>query len=185
MIVGVDEVGRGCLFGDVVAAAVVLPKDLILPELTDSKRLSAAKRQKLFEIITTKCMWNIAKVNPKIIDEINILQATMLAMKTAVQKLDIAYDTVLVDGNCCPDVSRCQAIIKGDVTHPEISAASIVAKVVRDNDMIAIAKKYPYYGFEKHKGYGTKQHMLALQKFGVLPEHRKSFSPVKKALITL
>jgi ribonuclease HII len=185
MIVGVDEVGRGCLFGDVVAAAVVLPKDLILPELTDSKRLSAAKRQKLFEIITTKCMWNIAKVSPKIIDEINILQATMLAMKTAVQGLHIAYDTVLVDGNCCPDVSRCQAIIKGDATHPEISAASIVAKVVRDNDMIAIAKKYPYYGFEKHKGYGTKQHMLALQKFGVLPEHRKSFSPVNKALITL
>jgi ribonuclease HII len=182
MIIGVDEVGRGCLFGDVVAAAVILPNGFKLPQLTDSKKLTAKKRQELFEIITRDCKWSIAKINHKIIDEINILNATMLAMKTAVEKLNIAYSSVLVDGNKCPDLPRCQAIIKGDLTESSISAASIVAKVSRDNDLIQIATKYPEYGFENHKGYGTKKHLLAIEKYGVLEEHRKTFAPIKNAL---
>jgi ribonuclease HII len=182
MIIGVDEVGRGCLFGDVVAAAVILPNGFKLPQLTDSKKLSPKKRQELFEIITKECLWSVAKINPQIVDEINILQATMLAMKTAVEKLSVDYSSVLVDGNKCPDLPNCKAIIKGDLTHPVISAASIVAKVSRDSDLIEIAKKYPEYGFENHKGYGTKKHLLAIEEYGVLEEHRKTFAPIKNAI---
>lgn len=182
MIIGIDEVGRGCLFGSVVAAAVILPKDFHLPKLTDSKKLTAKKRQELCVIITQKCQWSVAEVSPKIIDEINILQATMQAMQDAVGKLGVPYTKVLVDGNKCPKLPKCQAIIKGDLSEPVISAASIVAKVWRDNQMIKIAKKYPNYGFEKHKGYGTKTHLEALKNYGILPEHRKSFAPVKALL---
>lgn len=182
IVVGVDEVGRGCLVGSVVAAAVVLPEGFCLPELTDSKKLSTKKREELFTIITKECLWEIGEVKPKIIDEINILQATMLAMKIAVEKLNLNYDKVLVDGNRCPDLPKCQWIIKGDLTEPCISAASIVAKVWRDQQMIELGKKHPQYGFEKHKGYGTAQHLLALEKYGIIFEHRKSFAPIKKQL---
>jgi ribonuclease HII len=178
--VGVDEVGRGCLVGNVVTAAVILPENFYLPELTDSKKLSAKKREKLYQILTKNCLWAIGEANAKEIDEINILQATMRAMKRAVLKLNTKYNQLLVDGNRCPDLPNCTAIIKGDLTQPCISAASIIAKVTRDKQMLALDAIYPHYGFAQHKGYGTKQHLQSLKKHGVLPQHhRLSFVPVK------
>jgi ribonuclease HII len=182
-IVGVDEVGRGCLVGNVVAAAVILPDKFTLPGLNDSKKLSKKKRNILYLQITQQCHWAIGMANAQEIDKINILQATMLAMKRAVINLNTDYNQLLVDGNRCPDLPNCQAIIKGDLSEPCISAASIVAKVTRDKQMMALDKHYPQYGFSKHKGYGTQQHLSALKEFGCLVQHhRLSFKPVKNLL---
>ena len=181
IIVGVDEAGRGPLVGSVVAGAVIMPKDFDLPELTDSKKLSEKKRETLYQLITDQCQWSVGESTPQEIDEINILQATMLAMKRAVENLNIKYDQVLVDGNRCPQLDNCTAIVKGDLTEPVISAASIVAKVTRDRQMIKLDTQYPEYGFSKHKGYGTKVHLEALQTHGAIKhQHRFSFAPIKK-----
>lgn len=180
IIIGIDEAGRGSLVGSVVAGAVVLPKSFDLPELTDSKKLSEKKRETLYTQITQQCQWAVGESVATEIDEINILQATMLAMKRAVENLHIQYHQILVDGNYCPDLDNCQAIIKGDLTEPVISAASIIAKVTRDRQMFELDELYPMYDFAKHKGYGTKQHLEALKEFGVIKnQHRASFSPVR------
>ncbi len=180
IIVGVDEAGRGPLVGSVVAGAVILPNDFDLPELTDSKKLSEKKRETLYQLITGQCQWAVGESTPQEIDEINILQATMLAMKRAVENLNIKYDQVLVDGNRCPQLDNCTAIVKGDLTEPVISAASIVAKVTRDRQMIDLDVQYPEYGFAKHKGYGTKVHLEALAAFGAIKhQHRYSFAPLR------
>ncbi len=185
IIVGVDEAGRGPLVGSVVAGAVILPNDFDLPELTDSKKLSEKKRETLYALITQQCQWAVGESSPQEIDEINILQATMLAMKRAVENLNIKYDQVLVDGNRCPELENCQSIIKGDLTEPVISAASIIAKVTRDRQMVALDEQYPEYGFAKHKGYGTKVHLQALAEFGAIKhQHRYSFAPVKRVRIS-
>ena len=185
IIVGVDEAGRGPLIGSVVAGAVILPNDFDLPELTDSKKLSEKKREILYALITQQCQWAVGESSPQEIDEINILQATMLAMKRAVENLNIKYDQVLVDGNRCPELENCQSIIKGDLTEPVISAASIIAKVTRDRQMVALGEQYPEYGFAKHKGYGTKVHLQALAEFGAIKrQHRYSFAPVKRVQIS-
>ena len=180
-IVGVDEAGRGPLVGSVVAGAVILPNDFNLPELTDSKKLSEKKRETLYQLITDQCRWAVGESTPQEIDEINILQATMLAMRRAVENLNTKYDQVLVDGNRCPKVDNCKAIIKGDLTEPVISAASIIAKVTRDRQMIDLDMQYPEYGFAKHKGYGTKVHLEALAEFGAIKhQHRYSFAPLRR-----
>lgn len=180
IIVGVDEAGRGCLVGSVIAGAVILPNDFYLSELTDSKKLSEKKRETLYAQITQQCDWAIGEARAGEIDDINVLQATMLAMKRAVENLKCQFDQVLVDGNCCPNLGNCQAIVKGDLIHPVISAASVIAKVSRDRQMAELDRRYPEYGFAKHKGYGTKQHLLALEKFGAIKnQHRYSFTPVK------
>lgn len=180
IIVGVDEAGRGPLVGSVVAGAVVLPEGFNLPELTDSKKLSEKKREILYAQITEQCQWAVGEANAEEIDEINILQATMLAMKRAVENLQTQYHQVLVDGNQSPDLPNCEAIIKGDLNEPVISAASIIAKVTRDKQMFELDRLYPMYGFAKHKGYGTKQHLEALKEFGAIKnQHRVSFSPIK------
>ena len=180
IIVGVDEAGRGPLVGSVVAGAVVLPSKFELPELTDSKKLSEKKREILYALITEQCQWAVGESSVQEIDEINILQATMLAMKRAVENLNLKYDQVLVDGNRCPDLQYCTAIVKGDLTEPVISAASIIAKVTRDRQMLELDKQYPQYGFAQHKGYGTKIHLAALKQHGAIQgQHRASFAPIK------
>lgn len=184
IVAGVDEVGRGPLIGSVVAAACILPAEYDLQGLTDSKKLSEVKRENLATAIKQQALaWSIAEASPKEIDEINILQASLLAMKRAVESLSLQPELVLVDGNKLPKWSfNARAIVGGDGIEPAISAASIIAKVYRDNDMVALSEKHPEYGFEKHKGYPTKQHMQALEEFGVLPEHRTSFAPVKRLI---
>ncbi|MEY1390581.1 ribonuclease HII [Providencia stuartii] len=184
LIAGVDEVGRGPLVGAVVTAAVILdPKNPIIG-LTDSKKLTEKKREKLFVEIQEKALcWCIGRAEPEEIDEINILHATMLAMQRAVAGLSIIPDFVLVDGNRCPTLSMpSQAVIKGDSLVQEISAASILAKVVRDREMVELDKAYPEYGFAKHKGYPTAYHLEKLAQFGATKFHRKSFAPVRRAL---
>jgi ribonuclease HII len=183
IIVGVDEAGRGPLVGSVLAGAVILPSSFNLPELTDSKKLTEKKREVLYALITDQCQWAVGESTPQEIDEINILQATMLAMRRAVENLKVQYNQVLVDGNRCPDLENCTAIIKGDLTEPVISAASIIAKVTRDRQMIELDKLHPDYGFAKHKGYGTKVHIEALVKFGpIAGQHRTSFAPIKRLI---
>ena len=187
-IIGVDEAGRGPLAGAVVAAAVILPGRFQIEGLTDSKKLSKKKRNALYQQITEHCHWSVGEASSIEIDELNILQATMLAMRRAIINLEKDYLAhyestsykVLVDGNCCPDVPNCKPIIKGDLTVPVISAASIIAKVSRDRQMQDFDTRYPEYGFAKHKGYGTKEHLLALSKYGALEGvHRYSFAPVR------
>ena len=184
LIAGVDEAGRGPLVGSVVAAAVILNPDKPVMGLADSKKLTEKKREALSKQIKESVLaWSIASVTAEEIDEINILQATMKAMKLAVEGLSLAPEKVLVDGNRCPDIAYpVEAIIKGDDKVQAISAASILAKVERDHQMLQLAEAYPQYGFERHKGYGTKVHIEALQAHGACPEHRKSFAPVKKVL---
>lgn len=184
IIAGVDEVGRGPLIGDVVTAAVILPENHGIAGLTDSKKLSEKKRNELDGIIRKVAVaWAIGKASPSEIDELNILHATMLAMTRAVQALAVQPEFVRVDGNRCPAWSyRSEAIVKGDGSVTEISAASIIAKVYRDKQMIELHQKYPHYGLDKHKGYPTKLHFDMLAKHGVLPEHRRSFKPVQAAL---
>lgn len=184
LVAGVDEVGRGPLIGSVVAAACILPAEFDLPGLTDSKKLSETKRSILAIAIKEQALsWSVAEASPQEIDEINILQASLLAMKRAVESLSVQPNLVLVDGNKLPNWRYdARAIVGGDGIEPAISAASIIAKIHRDNDMVALSSKHPEYGFDKHKGYPTKQHMQALETFGVLPEHRTSFAPVKRIL---
>jgi len=193
IIIGVDEAGRGPLVGSVVAAAVAFPPRFQIDGLTDSKKLSEKKREVLYEQITKKCYWAIAESNSIEIDEINILQATMMAMKRAVNALQnqlisqaqVQGFKVLVDGNRCPDVENCEAIIKGDLIEPVISAASIIAKVTRDRQMNELDQVYPEYGFSKHKGYGTREHLEALEKHGPIDgQHRFTFSPITKLIRT-
>ena len=189
LVIGVDEAGRGPLVGSVVAAAVAFPPGFRIDGLTDSKKLSEKKREALYNQITSECYWSFAQSNSNEIDQINILEATMLAMKKAVEQLMLLIEdnsqtiSVLVDGNRCPDFENCRAIIKGDLTEPVISAASIIAKVTRDRQMIALDQEYPEYGFSKHKGYGTKAHLEALANFGPIQgQHRFTFAPVKKLI---
>lgn len=191
IIIGVDEAGRGPLAGNVIAAAVILPPEFELPDLTDSKKLSAKKRETLYQQITQSCDWAVGEASCAEIDQINILQATLVAMRRAILNLQSSHTEkttvtdyeVLVDGNRCPDVKSCRAIIKGDLTEPAISAASIIAKVTRDRQMVALDTLYPQYGFAKHKGYGTKVHMEALTEYGpIVGVHRYSFAPVCRAI---
>ena len=189
LVIGVDEAGRGPLVGSVVAAAVAFPPGFRIDGLADSKKLSEKKREALYNQITSECYWSFAQSNSNEIDQINILEATLLAMKKAVEQLMLLIEdnsqaiSVLVDGNRCPDIQNSRAIIKGDLTEPVISAASIIAKVTRDRQMIALDQEYPEYGFSKHKGYGTKAHLEALANFGPIQgQHRFTFAPVKKLI---
>ena len=184
VMAGVDEVGRGPLAGPVIAAAVILDPEYPIEGLMDSKKISEKKRNLLaIEIRKKSLAWALGRAEYDEIDSINILQASLLAMKRAVESLAIKPEWVLVDGLHCPDVScNVEAIIKGDSKIQAISAASIIAKVARDNEMITLDGQYPGYGFSQHKGYPTKMHIEALNKLGVSPIHRKSFAPVKKLL---
>lgn len=177
-ICGVDEVGRGPLAGPVVCAAVIMPLDDMIEGVDDSKKLSAKKREMLSEkILNTAVAYSICRVEPQIIDEINILQATRLCMKNAVESLSVAPDFVLTDGNMTLDISVPQrSIIKGDALSYSIGAASIIAKVYRDKLMTDYAEIYPQYGFESNVGYGSKAHIQAIERFGLTPIHRRSFT---------
>ena len=187
-ICGVDEAGRGPLVGAVVAGAVVLDPSNPIAGLKDSKKLTPARREFLYEQIMEKAKaWGIGEASPAEIDDINILQATMLAMRRAIEDLAIRLgawpDKALIDGNRCPELSiPSEAIIKGDAKEPAISAASIIAKVTRDRQMQALDKLHPQYGFAQHMGYPTEAHFAALKEFGACDEHRRSFSPVRKVL---
>lgn len=184
-IAGVDEAGRGPLVGSVVAAAVILDPDHPIAGLNDSKKLTEKKREKLFIEIQEKALaWSIAEATHTEIDELNILQATFLAMRRAVDGLQQQPMKVIVDGNQIPKgmTIACEAIVGGDATHAEISAASILAKVTRDRQMVELDQKYPLFGFAKHKGYPTKVHFEAIAQYGVIDEHRRSYAPVKRAL---
>lgn len=184
LIAGVDEAGRGPLAGPVVAAAVILDDLNPIAGLNDSKKLSAARREKLFDEIRAKALCcSIAQASVEEIDEINILQATMLAMRRAVEGLRLKPAKVLVDGNRLPVLDvLAEAIVKGDATVPAVSAASILAKVTRDRWCAQLDQQYPQYGFAGHKGYGTAEHLAALQAHGACPEHRKTFAPVTQVL---
>jgi ribonuclease HII len=183
-IAGVDEAGRGPLAGPVVAAAVILDPNAPIEGLNDSKKLSEKKREQLYPIIQTRALaFAIASASVEEIDGLNILQATLLAMQRAIIQLTVIPTLVRIDGNCCPKISQaCEAIIKGDQTVPEISAASILAKVFRDRHMIQLHQTYPHHGFAIHKGYPTAQHLLALKQFGITCHHRRSFAPVKRII---
>jgi ribonuclease HII len=184
VIVGVDEVGRGPLVGNVVAAAVILPENHSIEGLRDSKKIPEKKRQFLSEQIKEKALaWALGSAEPEEIDQINILQASLLAMQRAVEFLSLAPDFALVDGNKLP-VLTCSsvAVVKGDSRVEEISAASIVEKVHRDEELLSLDAYYPEYGFASHKGYPTAHHMEMLKQYGPTPRHRKSFGPVKRAL---
>lgn len=176
-VCGVDEAGRGPLAGNVVAAAVILPKGLVIDGLDDSKKLSEKKREALFDIIQKEAIsFSVAWATPSEIDELNILGATMLAMHRAVEGLDIPADFALIDGNTARGFSiPVKTIVKGDAKSPSIAAASILAKVTRDRQCLELDMKYPEYGFKKHKGYPTKDHMNKLREMGPCEEHRKSF----------
>ncbi|HCG6489641.1 TPA: ribonuclease HII [Vibrio parahaemolyticus] len=184
LIAGVDEVGRGPLVGDVVTAAVILDPNNPIEGLNDSKKLSEKKRLALLPEIKEKALaWAVGRCSPEEIDELNILQATMVAIQRAITGLKVQPDLALIDGNRCPELPMdSQAVVKGDLRVAEISAASIIAKVVRDQEMEELDKQYPQFGFAKHKGYPTKAHFEAIEQHGVISEHRKSFKPVKKAL---
>jgi ribonuclease HII len=180
-LAGVDEVGRGPLAGDVLAAAVILDATKPIDGLADSKKLTATRREQLFEEICAKALsWSIARASVAEIDTINILQASLLAMHRAVEGLHIQPEHVLVDGNKLPRWRySAEAVVQGDDRVPSIAAASIIAKVTRDRELIAFDAQYPGYGFADHKGYPTPAHMLALQTLGATPIHRRSFAPVR------
>lgn len=183
-IAGVDEAGRGPLAGPVIAAAVILPLEHTIQGLTDSKLLSEKQREKLFDMIYQQALAvSVGRAEVEEIDRINILQASMLAMQRAVEGLKIAPHLVLVDGNRCPKLPcKSRAIVQGDKTEPTISAASIIAKVTRDREMLVLDQQYPQYGFAKHKGYPTKDHVAALQKHKPCIIHRRSYAPVAQFL---
>lgn len=187
-VCGVDEAGRGPLAGAVVAGAVVLDPENPIVGLKDSKKLSAARREFLFEQIQLKAKaWGIGEASPAEIDEINILQATMLAMRRAIEDLTTRLggwpDKALIDGNRCPELPiLAEAIVKGDAKEPAISAASILAKVTRDRQMMSLHELHPQYGFAQHMGYPTEAHFAALKEFGACDQHRRSFSPVRNVL---
>ena len=184
---GVDEAGRGPLAGPVVAAAVILDELRPIKGLNDSKKLSAKQRERLYDEIRAKALCCcVAQASVQEIEELNILQATLLAMKRAVEGLRLKPHKVLVDGNRLPVLDvLAEAIVKGDATVPAISAASILAKVTRDRWCAELDAQYPQYGFAGHKGYGTAEHLAALQKHGACPEHRKTFAPVAQVLQVL
>lgn len=187
-ICGVDEAGRGPLVGAVVAGAVVLDPNNPIEGLKDSKKLSAARREYLYEQIMEKAKaCGVGEASPLEIDHINILQATMLAMRRAIEDLATRLggwpDKALIDGNRCPELPiAAEAIVRGDAKEPAISAASIVAKVTRDRQMMALHELYPEYGFAQHMGYPTEAHFAALKQYGACDQHRRSFSPVRKVL---
>lgn len=184
IIAGVDEAGRGPWFGPVVAAAVILNPLRPIAGLADSKKLTEAKRNSLFPIIQEQALsWAIAEASVEEIDQLNILQATLLAMQRAVQQLAVQPELALIDGNQLPVLTMpAQAIVKGDSKVQAISAASILAKVARDHMMLAAHQQYPNFSFHRHKGYGTQLHLAELNRYGVLPGHRKSFAPIKKII---
>ncbi|WP_458735360.1 ribonuclease HII [Zobellella taiwanensis] len=184
LVAGVDEVGRGPLVGDVVTAAVILDPANPIPGLADSKKLSEKKREQLAPLIRERALaWAIGRCSPVEIDELNILHATLLAMQRAVAGLAVQPGFVFVDGNRCPALPMAaRAVVKGDSRVAEISAASILAKVARDREMLALDARHPQYGFARHKGYPTKEHLAALAAHGALAEHRRSFRPVALAL---
>jgi len=184
VIAGIDEVGRGCIVGAVIAAVVILDPNKPIEGLTDSKKLTDKKRQHFSSLIKKNAKaWAIGRAEPSEIDQINILQATLLAMSRAYSQLTVTADWVQVDGTFYPDIPcKGETIVKGDLKVAEISAASILAKVARDNEMSTLDLLYPGYDFLKHKGYPTKFHLEKLQSLGVTDQHRKSFSPVKKRL---
>ena len=186
LLAGTDEAGRGPLAGNVVAAAVILNPVLPIYGLDDSKKLSEKKRQLLaVEIKKNALSWSVVSISPQQIDEMNILQASLYAMKTAAEKLKIRPDHVFVDGNKTLLDCFCgnTAIIKGDSRVAEISAASILAKVERDAQMLELHNQYPEYGFDQHKGYPTKMHREILNEIGPCPEHRRSYAPVRHAMV--
>ncbi len=184
LMAGVDEAGRGPLAGPVVAAAVMLDELHPIKGLADSKLLTALRRERLFDEIRSKALcFSIAQASVEEIDTLNILQATMLAMRRAVLGLRLKPKLVLVDGNRIPVMQiRAEAIVKGDTLIPAISAASILAKVWRDRSCLELDLQYPQYGFARHKGYGTAQHLAALKEYGPCAQHRRSFAPVRDAL---
>ncbi len=187
-VCGVDEAGRGPLVGAVVAGAVVLDPNNPIEGLRDSKKLNAARREYLYEQIMEKAKaWGVGESSPLEIDQINILQATMLAMRRAIEDLTTRLgtwpDKALIDGNRCPELPiAVEAIVKGDAKEPAISAASIVAKVTRDRQMMSLHERHPEYGFAQHMGYPTEAHFAALKQYGACDQHRRSFSPVRKVL---
>lgn len=185
LIAGVDEAGRGPLVGAVVAAAVILDQQQPIGGLNDSKKLSPSKREQLAEQIKSRALgWAICSVEADEIDRINILQASLLAMKRAVESLPQMPDFALIDGNKLPQLDCASAaIVKGDARVEAIAAASILAKVERDAQMQALHLQYPQYEFDRHKGYPTKVHMALLQRHGACPQHRKSFAPVRRVLL--
>lgn len=190
-VCGVDEAGRGPLVGAVVAGAVVLDPAQPIEGLKDSKKLTPARREYLYGQIMQKAKaWGIGEASPLEIDQINILQATMLAMRRAIEDLTTRLgtwpDKALIDGNRCPELPiSAEAIVKGDAKEPAISAASILAKVTRDRQMQILHERHPQYGFAQHMGYPTEAHFAALKAFGVCDEHRRSFAPVRKVLEAL
>ncbi len=184
-VAGVDEAGRGPLVGSVVAAAVILDPNNPIEGLNDSKKLSEKKREMLFVEIQEKAVaWAIAEASHAEIDQLNILQASLLAMRRAVEALHIQPQHVLVDGNKIPQglSMSCEAIVGGDALHAEISAASILAKVTRDQQMVVLDQQHPQFGFAQHKGYPTKMHFAAIAEHGVIDQHRRSYAPIKQAL---
>lgn len=184
LFAGVDEVGRGPLVGAVVTAAVILDPNNPIEGLTDSKKLTEKKRDLLFPEIQEKALaWSLGRCEAHEIDELNILQATMVAMQRAIAGLKVTPDFALIDGNKVPEWPMAGlAVVKGDLRVQEISAASILAKVTRDREMEVLDKEFPQYGFAKHKGYPTKAHFAAIEEHGVISEHRRSFQPVKRVL---
>lgn len=184
LVAGVDEVGRGPLAGPVVAAAVILDPEQPIDGLADSKKLSEKKREYLAAIIRERSLsWALGRAEVEEIDRLNIFHASMLAMARAVQALKVAPEFALIDGNHCPALAcETRAIIKGDSLVPAISAASIIAKVARDNELVELDRCFPGYGLAKHKGYPTRQHLAALEALGITPVHRRSYAPVKRLL---
>ncbi|WP_406666664.1 ribonuclease HII [Gallaecimonas sp. GXIMD1310] len=184
LIAGVDEVGRGPLVGDVVTAAVILDPAQPIAGLTDSKKLTAKRREALAIVIREQALaWCVARATPAEIDELNIFHATMLAMQRAVAGLPAVPAQVLIDGNKVPELPMpARAIVKGDALEPAIGAASILAKVARDSEMVALHQQYPQYGFDRHKGYPTAEHLARLAELGPIDAHRRSFKPVRRAL---
>jgi len=184
LVAGVDEAGRGPLAGAVFAAAVILDPRRPVPGLGDSKTLPERKRADLEPRIRRRAVaWSVAWASVEEIDRLNILQASLLAMKRAVENLGIAPELVLVDGNATPGIPYpAKAVVRGDSRHAEISAASILAKQARDREMVDLADRYPQYGFERHKGYPTRAHLQALREHGATAVHRRSFAPVRKAM---
>lgn len=184
LIAGVDEAGRGPLAGPVIAAAVILSSHYSIEGLMDSKKLTEKKREELFDLIHAHALAvGVGRAEVLEIDRINILQASLLAMKRAVENLSVAPKLAIIDGNFCPKLlCETKAIIRGDETEPAISAASIIAKVVRDREMRQLDLQFPQYGFARHKGYSTEMHLNALKKYGPCIIHRRSFAPVAELL---
>ena len=183
-VAGVDEVGRGPLIGPVVTACVILPKDFVLEGLTDSKKLTEKKREEYYDYIINHCIcYAVGECSPEEIDKYNILEATKIAMKRAIDKVNknLKIDYILIDGNMKFDFDyKYKSIVKGDYYSISISAASVLAKVTRDRMLIELDKKYPMYGFKDHKGYPTKKHIGAIYKYGLIDGYRKTFKPINE-----